>query len=115
MNPSDEQLRLAIAEIIAKENSWIIEYSEEFLCKAFKAKRYPENFRVIRIPNYPGDTAAAMGLPLETNDEKRRFAIELAKIVIPDVNIGIAAIVYEAAFATARQRCEAWLNARSKE
>ncbi|KKL64717.1 hypothetical protein LCGC14_2162160 [marine sediment metagenome] len=65
-------------------------------------------------PNYSGNIAAAFNLPLETNDEKRKFAIELAKIVIPDINIGTAGIVYEAAVATARQRSEAWYSARSE-
>ena len=67
------------------------------------------------ILNYTGDIAVAFNLPLETNDEKRKFAIELAKIVIPDINIGTAGIVYEAAIATARQRSEAWYSARSPE
>ncbi|KKL10730.1 hypothetical protein LCGC14_2552940, partial [marine sediment metagenome] len=66
-------------------------------------------------PNHSGNIAAAFNLPLETNDEKRRFAIALAKIVILDVNIGTAGIVYEAAIATARQRSEAWLTARRPE
>lgn len=67
------------------------------------------------LPNYPCDNDAAIGLPLETNEEKIRFACELGKIIIPDINIGTAAIIYEARFATARQHSEAWLTARRND
>ncbi len=84
----------------AKENIWRCRDCEGIIVKQSE------------LPNYPGDIAAAFNLPLETNDEKRKFALELAKIVIPDINIGTAGIVYEAAFATARQRSEAWYSAK---
>lgn len=105
MNPSemtDEQLYLAIAPLAG----WT-RYTPTTTIWT-----NPKDGLADYLPNWPGDIAAAMSLPLKTNDEKRQFALELAKILIPDINIGTAEIVYEAAFATARQRSEAWLKAK---
>ena len=124
MHPSqmnDDVLNRAIAEIIAEGKGWTVEGKGQAVDRyGYSGGWAPPSYYhgeawIMHVPNYTGDIAAAFGLPLETNDEKRRFAVELAKIVILDVNIGTAGIVYEAAFATARQRSEAWYSARRNE
>lgn len=117
MNPSKmtpDELRLAIAEIVAKQNSWKVK-EDWYLDDGRMAYCRDDGVFLDYVPNYPSDNNAALKLPLETNDEKRRFAIELAKIVVPDINIGTAGIVFAARFATARQHCEAWYNMRRND
>ena len=112
MKPSemtDDQLRLAIAE----ELGWTRKSPTTCIWHPPGSGGVPGSADY--LPNWPDDNNAAFELPLETNEEKRKFAIELAKIVIPDTNIGTAGIVYEAAFVTARQRSEAWLTARRND
>jgi len=75
MNPSemtDDELRLAIAETIAKEKGWIIdpvidprEDIDGLMIIAFLTAKDSINAHKGFAPNYPFDIAAAMGLLVE--------------------------------------------------
>lgn len=71
MHPSEmsnEQLRLAIAEVIAKRNGWRLKQRRRRWCfKEWKSKIRPgyitEVVRFVKyVPNYPSDDNAALGL-----------------------------------------------------
>lgn len=69
MHPSEmnnDQLRLAIARIIAKQRGWLISKGDY----SFRHDDMGQTF-VAYIPNYPGDPAAALGL---IDDGKVDFA-----------------------------------------
>lgn len=60
MHPSemtDDELRLAIAKVVAKEKGWLVSKGDY----SFRHDEMGQTF-VAYIPNYPGDIAAAMGL-----------------------------------------------------
>lgn len=56
---TDAELRLAIAEIIAKENGWTF-YKDTPKLWTFRDKDTSPS--TVSVPNYPGDIAATMGL-----------------------------------------------------
>ncbi len=117
---TDAQIRLAIAELVAKQNGWTVDKRKSTTGKDMFAFISGKDTLKGFAPNWLNDISAAIALEDElAENERKTYVIALYEITNEARPWSSDSSPYPAQFwfvhATARQRCEAWLKAMGIE